>query len=348
MIARAHPIQLLFVMAPHSLLLDVAGPAEAFRLADLHRGARGLPPRFVLRFVGPESTVVSSVGLDVSGLEPFPETLGTPTWVVLSGQPTAKLCTTAPATAAIVSWLRSTFPSSLVAAEGRHRVVGICSGALLAAQAGVCDGRRCTTHHDLVARLRELALGAQVVENRVYVVDGPLATSAGIVAGIDLALHLIAEECGESLAAAVAEDMVVYLRRSPRDPERSPFLAHRRHTHAAVHRVQDAIVAEPERDWDMPTLAEVGHATARHLLRLFMDHASVSPLRYLRSIRLERARQVLEGGASVTCAAEAAGFRSALQLRRAWAREWGGTPRDAVRPPGVQASAPQLRLLSRR
>ena len=125
--------------------------------------------------------------------------------------------------------------------------------------------------------------------------------------------------------------MVVYLRRSPRDPELSPFLVHRRHLHAAVHRVQDAIVTRPERDWDMGALAAVAHATERHLLRLFMDHAGVSPLHYLRLIRLERARLAIECGASVTRAADVAGFRSALQLRRAWNRQWGGSPRDAAR-----------------
>ena len=78
----------------------------------------------------------------------------------------------------------------------------------------------------------------------------------------------------------------------------------------------------------MAALAAVGHATERHLLRLFIEHAGVSPLHYLRSIRLERARQSLECGASVTRAAESAGFRSDLQLRRAWSRQWGGSPRD--------------------
>ena len=74
----------------------------------------------------------------------------------------------------------------------------------------------------------------------------------------------------------------------------------RRHLHAVVHRVQDAIVLEPERDWDMAAFAAIGHATERHLLRLFIDHAGVSPLHFLRLIRLERARQSLECGASVT------------------------------------------------
>ena len=331
MIARAQLIDLLFVIAPHSLLLDIAGPAEAFRLANLHRQARGQPPRFRLRFAGPMAGPPTSVGLTLANLEPLPARLSAPTWVVLVGQPSAQLARVTPAVAGTARWLRQQLGELLLAPDTPHRVIGICSGALLAARAGLLGTRRCTTHHELLAQLRLLAPRAQVIDNRVFVVDGPLASSAGITAGIDLALHLIAEECGEALAQSVAEDMVVYLRRSQRDPELSPFLVHRRHLHAAVHRVQDAIIAEPERDWDMPALAAVGHATERHLLRLFTEHAGISPLQYLRLIRLERARQSLEHGATVAHAAEAAGFRSGLQLRRAWTRQWGGSPRDAGR-----------------
>jgi transcriptional regulator GlxA family with amidase domain len=331
MIARAHLIDLLFVIAPHSLLLDIAGPAEAFRLANLHRQRRGQPSRFRLRFAGPVATPATSVGLALTGLEPLPERLTSPTWVVLVGQPAAQLGQVTPAIAATARWLKLQLGETLKTEDTRHRVVAICSGALLAARAGLLGTRRCTTHHELLAQLHTLAPRAQVIDNRVFVVDGPLASSAGITAGIDLALHLIAEECGESLAASVAEDMVVYLRRSQRDPELSPFLVHRRHLHAVVHRVQDAIVTRPERDWDMAALAAVGHATERHLLRLFTEHAGISPLHYLRLIRLERARQSLEHGETVTRAAEAAGFRSGLQLRRAWNRHWGGSPRDAAR-----------------
>jgi transcriptional regulator GlxA family with amidase domain len=229
------------------------------------------------------------------------------------------------------NWLAKVVGPTLEDAAAGHRLLTVCVGALLAADAGIIGRRRITTHHELLDALVALAPGAQVCANRVFVVDGPLWSSAGITAGIDLALHCIAEECGEALAASVAEDMVVYLRRSSRDPELSPFLVHRRHLHAVVHRVQDAIILKPERDWDMAALAAVGHATERHLLRLFLDHAGVSPLHYLRLIRLERARQSLERGASVTHAAEISGFRSSLQLRRAWSRHWGGSPRDATR-----------------
>jgi transcriptional regulator GlxA family with amidase domain len=325
---RSTPIDLLFVIAPHSLLLDIAGPAEAFRLANLRRTDKHQAPHFRLRFAGPAAIAVTSVGLPIAQLEPLPKTLRSPTWVILVGQPTVHSLNATPAMHSIAQWLREVMRGRL-GPETQDRLVTICSGTLLAARAGMLDGRRCTTHHDLLTLLRALAPRTQVVDNRVFVVDGPVASSAGITAGIDLALHLIAAECGEALAAGVAEDMVVYLRRSLRDPELSPFLVNRRHLHAAVHRVQDAICAEPQRDWDMPTMAEVGHVTERHLLRLFVHHAGVSPLKFLRVIRLERARQLIERGSSVAHAAEVAGFRSDLHLRRAWTRQWGGSPRDA-------------------
>jgi transcriptional regulator GlxA family with amidase domain len=328
-------IDVLFIIAPHSLMLDIAGPAEAFRLANLHRELRGMPPRFCLRYASPVESAPTSVGLSITGLEPLPQRLRTPTWVVLVGQPSAHVNNITPAITAITQWLNRTLYKPLQLADTPHRLLTICSGTLLAARANLLDARRCTTHHELLSTLRDLAPKAQVVDNRVFVVDGSLASSAGIMAGVDLALYLITNECGEALASSVAHDMVVYLRRSPHDPELSPFLVHRNHLHAAVHRVQDAINIEQQRDWDMTMLAMIGHVTERHLLRLFIEHTGVSPLQYLRVIRLERARQLLERGVSVTHAAEAAGFRSGLQLRRAWSTQWGGTPRDAIREAGI-------------
>jgi len=335
---RAAPIDLLFVIVPHSLLLDIAGPAEAFRLANLRFAHRNQPPRFRLRFSGPTANPVTSVGLSLCELEPLPRSLTSPTWVVLSGQPSVHAERVTQPIVDTAQWLNRTLSAPLNAAGSPHRLITICSGTLLAARAGLTDRRQCTTHHDLLDALRALAPRAKVMDNRVFMVDGPLASSAGITAGIDLALHLIADECGEALAAGVAQDMVVYLRRSSRDPELSPFLQHRRHLHAAVHRVQDALSAKPDRDWDMAAMASVGHVTERHLLRLFLRHAGVSPLQYLRAIRLVHARQSLEHGASVTRAAEVAGFNSGLQLRRAWSRQWGGSPRDVEKAPALRGS----------
>jgi transcriptional regulator GlxA family with amidase domain len=324
-------IDTLFVIGPHTLLLDIAGPAEAFRLANLHRTRRGLPERFRLRFAAPSPRTVSSVGLTLAELEPLPQRFTAPTWVVVVSQPAAHTVRVTAPMAAIAQWLHRMLREPLQQADSPHRLLTVCSGTLTVARAGLLDGRKCTTHHELLDLLHTLAPRAQIIANRVFVVDGPFASSAGVTAGMDLALHMIAAECGEALAASVAADMVMYLRRTPRDPELSPYLTNRQHLHGAVHRVQDAVNADPDRDWNMTTLAAVAHVTERHLLRIFTQHAGVSPLRYLQTIRLERARQSLEGGSSVTRAAEQAGFNSGVHLRRAWRRQWGGTPSTATR-----------------
>jgi len=323
-------IDVLFVVTPQVLLLDLAGPAEAFRIANQRLVRDGKSPRFVLRFGGAAPTQRSSVGVTLAGLEALPDTLPNPIWVVLLGQPSEQRRRTDPATQACADWLRRSVAPLL--AQPQHRLVTVCAGTLLAARAGLVGTRRCTTHHELLDELRRLAPAAQVVDNRVFVVDGSLASSAGITAGIDLALHLIGRECGEAVAASVASNMVVYLRRSAQDPELSPLLAHRQHLHPALHRVQEAVCADPARDWAVPAMAAVGHVTERHLARLFAAHAGISPLAWLRSIRLERARLALAHGASVTRAAEQAGFSSDLQLRRAWSGRLVGTPRDAAVP----------------
>lgn len=317
-------IDLLFLVLPGSLLLDLAGPAEAFRLANRHLEQRGKPPAFNLRYLSPAPEALSSVGLMLSGLEQLPEQLPHASWTVLLGQRGQLLqdqqMLRKPAWQAVRQWLGRMVAPRLLEADSPHRLLSVCAGALLAADAGLLAQRRCTTHHEMLAALQDLAPTAEVVNNRVFVIDGPVASSAGVTAGIDLALHLIAGECGEDITAAVAQDMVVYLRRGPRDPELSPLLQHRNHLHPAVHRVQDAITRQPAEDWSLERMAAQGAVTPRHLSRLFATHAQVTPLRYLQNIRLEHARQALAHGASVTQAALAAGFSSDQQMRRAAAR----------------------------
>ncbi|MFO1339039.1 MAG: helix-turn-helix domain-containing protein [Burkholderiaceae bacterium] len=325
MIDAALPIDLLFVIAPHSLLQDIAGPAEAFRLANLRRAERGLPPRYRLRYCGPLPTMTTSVGLEISNLEPLPAQLAVPTWVLLVGQPSAQLHHVTPAIAVTAQWLNRTLHDALQAPNTPHRLVTICSGTLLAARAGLLARRRCTTHHDLLDKLRELVRDALVVGNRVFVVDGPVASSAGITAGLDLALHLIAQELGEALASAVAQVMVVFHRRAGDDPERSPLLAGRSHLHPAVHAVQNAVLAAPGEDWSLERLAAVAHVTPRHLARLFREHAGVTPREHVEQVRLALAQQARQAGLRTQQAVDLAGFRSDRQWRRARQRAAGAS-----------------------
>lgn len=316
------PIQVLFALLPDSLVLDWAGPAEALRIANQALQAQGLPPRFELHFISPCADSISSVGLRLTGLEPLPDTLPEPAWVVLVGLPGREIPVVSEPARALLHWLRGLrlIPHAL-------ELVTVCAGSVLAAHAGLLAGRRVTTHHHHLQELQAVEPSCQVVANRVFVEDAPVYSSAGVTTGVDLILHRIASLCGEVIAAQVAQTMVVAMRRGPQDPELSPFLSYRNHLHPALHRVQDAVSSQPAQDWTVPAMANIAHTSPRHLTRLFMEHAGIAPLHYLRRIRLAVAQAALQSGRNVTQAAEMAGFSSDTQLRRAWHQfDMAGTP----------------------
>jgi transcriptional regulator GlxA family with amidase domain len=205
---------------------------------------------------------------------------------------------------------------------GTLTLVCICSGSLLAGKAGLLDGYQCTTHHDVIDRLRQQVPAAQVKDNRIFVEDRFVLTSAGISAGIDLALHLIATHSGPQAALDVAREMVVYFRRGGDDPQLSPWLRYRNHLHPAVHRAQNLMAAEPESAWQVEDVAARAHVSSRHLTRLFRQHLGISVRDYHEQLRIAVAQQRLQQGAGIEKAALAAGFSSARQFRRAQER-WG-------------------------
>jgi len=313
-------IDVLFLVLPDSLLLDLAGPAEALRLANQLERRRGRPEVFRLRFVGPQAECLTSVGVALAGLEPLPDTLPAPAWVVLLGRigEAAEVVRRQRPWLMARDWLARVVAPSL-GNEG-FKLLTVCAGALLAADAGLVGTRRLTTHHELLDDLARLAPAAAVQANRVFVEDGPLLSSAGITAGIDLALHMITGTCGAASASQVAQSMVAFARRGPQDPQRSPLLAHRDHLHPAVHRVQDAVCAEPALDWTSERLAEAAHVTPRHLTRLFREHVGLTPRDYVEHVRSALARHAIAQGAAAVKAAQIAGFGSRRRLRRALGR----------------------------
>jgi len=320
-------IEVLFLVLPETLLLDLVGPAEALRLANQQLAVRGKPPAFRLRYVCAQPEVTTSIGLQLSGLEPLPDELPPGAWVVLLGRPGLKDSLPTMQRNGWLGarhWLSTVVAPALArvtpASTGAHRLLTVCVGTLLAADAGLVGRRQVTTHHEHLEALAALAPQAQVCANRVFVVDGPLWSSAGITAGIDLALHCIGSVCGDAVAAAVAETMVVFQRRGADDPQRSPLLDGRNHLHPAVHRVQNAVCERPGHDWDLPALAAVAHVTPRHLARLFKDHAGISPRDYVEHVRSGLAEQAIARGLPLSQAVELAGFGTDRQFRRARAR----------------------------
>lgn len=319
-------VRVLFVLLPHSLTLDWAGPAEVLRSANHVLQGMGQPPRFAVGFVGPEANPVTSVGVRLADVAPLPDltpaTLTQPTWVVLVGEPGDRMQTDTPAALATLHWLRG-----LRLVPGQLELLTVCAGAVLAAHAGLLTGRDATTHHQHLDELRQADATCRVHSNRVFVTDGPVCSSAGVTTGIDLMLHRVSAVCGPVVAAKVAQALVVALRRGPQDAELSPFLTHRNHLHPTVHKVQDAVSQATRADWSLESMASVACTSTRHLARLFETHAGVAPLQYVRRIRLAAAQTALQSGLNVNQAADLAGFSSDTQLRRAWHQAGlAGTP----------------------
>jgi transcriptional regulator GlxA family with amidase domain len=272
--------------------------------------------------------------MTVAGIEPLPPELPPQSWVVLAGDVEHVMQSGAAggagqsadeeaAETAIVAWLKTTVRPG-------HKLISICTGALIAARAGLLDGYSCTTHYMNYDELRELAPRARILENRLYVEDGERYSSAGITAGIDLMLHLVHQFTGQSSAVAVARYLVVYLRRSGSDPQLSPWLEGRNHFHPAVHRVQDTIAADLTKPRSLRALARIAGASDRHLSRLFHEHVGMSIPEYSNRLRVAYAQQLLrETRFDMEHVAEQSGFSSARQLRRAWQRIHKTPPREA-------------------
>jgi transcriptional regulator GlxA family with amidase domain len=261
-------------------------------------------------------------------LAPLPQTLLPGTLVVLVGS-TSKVTAARQgefetASATLTEWLQQVF------APSQERLLCICAGALSAARAGLLDGRQCTTHHSLCAALQAIAPKARVLENRLYVTDERISCSAGVTAGIDLTLHLVAELAGPRLACAVAREMVVYMRRGGADPQLSPWVSGRNHLHPALHRVQDAVAAAPCDDWSVTRMASLACTSSRHLARLFHEHAGISPLDYLHRLRVTVARELLvQSSLDMEAVAERSGFGSARHLRRIWGKYEAAPPSES-------------------
>jgi transcriptional regulator GlxA family with amidase domain len=320
-------IAVYVVLLQRTLLLDVAGPLEVLRVAN--REQQNV--RFEVHYIGPQASIVSSIGITLANIESLPKALPDDAMIVLSGDVDYMMMPgtqSAPrrdrsGEAEVVKWLRE------VVRPG-HKVVSICSGTLLAGRAGLLNGYACTTHHGSCAELAEIAPEAKVLENRLFVEDGERYSSAGVTAGVDLMLHIVAQLTDPWLAVAIARYMVVYLRRCGSDPQLSPWLEGRNHVHPAVHRVQDAITADPTRGWTLRALAKIAGASSRHLTRLFQEYAGMSITDYKNSLRVMLARELItQTGLDMEQVAERAGFGSTRQLRRAWGRLYETAPSEA-------------------
>ena len=304
------PTKVVFFLVPKLHLLDLAGPAQVFSTAnDLGYG-------YSLSYLAEVDEITTAQGIPIKAELDWPE-LGPADLIVVPGWRSPRLSPQPPISAAVRQRLRSHH-----AAGGS--VASVCAGADALGAAGLLDGRRYTTHHDLTDELAARYPKANIVRDVLYVVDDRVITSAGIASGIDLALHLVAVEHGAEAAARVARGMVVYARRNGDELQDSAMLRHRGHLSDLAHRVQDQIDGRYAERLPLSDLARGAGVSERTLTRIFTNATGLTPLRYQQVLRLERAEHLIGHGATVEAAARAVGFEDARMLRRLRARPIAG------------------------
>ncbi|SMC53223.1 GlxA family transcriptional regulator [Kibdelosporangium aridum] len=213
------------------------------------------------------------------------------------------------------------------AVQGTPRVCSICTGAFVLAAAGVLDGRRATTHWQHARLLAKSYPHVTVEPDSIWVQDGPVFTSAGVSAGIDLALALVEKDAGGEVARTVAQSLVVFLQRPGGQSQFSPSTSRPRPRSSVLRDVMDAVVADPGKDHSATRMAASASVSTRHLTRLFHAELGVTPARYVEEVRIDAGKRALEQGMTVADAAREAGFGTSESMRRAFVLRVGVSPR---------------------
>jgi transcriptional regulator GlxA family with amidase domain len=214
-------------------------------------------------------------------------------------------------------------------APGARRTCSVCAGAFLLAEAGLLDGRAATTHWAFCEELARRHPSVRVEPDRIFVRDGPVSTSAGMTAGMDLALALVEEDHGLEIARTVARWTVMFLQRPGGQSQFSERLALPAAVAAPIRETLDRIAADPAGDHRLPQLAQRVSLSERHLRRLFTEQTGTTPARFTERVRVEAARDLLAGSATpIDTLAADCGFGSAETMRRAFLRVLGVGPAD--------------------
>lgn len=304
--------EILVILFDGVQALDVCGPVEVF-----HGASPSEPAAYRIRTASLDGAPVRTT----SGLTLVPDLT-----LAEAGVPHTLLVPGGEGTRApdprLIDWLRGN-------AHRARRKVSVCSGALLLAEAGLLDGRRATTHWRLCDTLARRYPAVHVEPEPIYVRDGDVATSAGVTAGIDLALALVEDDLGRDLALAVARQLVVFLRRPGNQTQFSAQLAVQLAGRRPLRDLQQWITEHPAADLSVEALADRAGLSPRHFARAFRDEVGMPPGRYVDRVRLEAARRRLEDTADgIAQVSRHCGYGTPEAMRRAFLRALDTSPAE--------------------
>ncbi|KAB2342149.1 GlxA family transcriptional regulator [Actinomadura rudentiformis] len=307
--------RIAFVIYPGFHPIDLVGPHEVFQYA--HRLTGGYDCRVVAPVAGPvrgHSGLPVHASYGVGDLEPD----GIDTLLVAGGLGVDE----ARHDRALVDWVTA-------AGRGVRRLTSVCSGTLLLAATGLIDGCRVTTHWARERQLLEEHPELTVDCDPIFIRDGRVWTSAGVTAAMDLALALVEEDHGRDVAHAVAQEMVMFLRRPGSQSQFSVPLWSEQPASDPIRSVVAAINADPGARHTIGDLAGVAGLSPRHLQRRFTAEVGVPPAAYVERVRVEAARRALaESEEPVEAMARRLGFGTGETLRRVFQRRLGVPPSD--------------------
>lgn len=301
-------------------LLDVTGPLEVFSRASrlLVQQSPAAPTPYAVSFMAESAgPVASSSGLALVAERSWRD-LGTVDTLLVSGGIGVEQ---AMRSGELVDWLR-------LNATSARRYGSVCTGAMLLARAGLLEGRRVTTHWAYAKRLAEMAPAAHVQPDAVFTRDGSLWTSAGVTAGMDMALAMVEADWGRKLALEVARQLVMYIKRTGGASQLSAALdAQSRALHGRFRELAAWVLAHPEEDMSITTLAQESGMSTRHFARCFREEMGMTPAKFVEGVRFDAACQALgDGHEPVESIAARCGFGSAETLRRVFIRRTGLSP----------------------
>jgi transcriptional regulator GlxA family with amidase domain len=304
-----------FLVVPRTGIIDLAGPWEVLGHANEVLGRAA----YELEALGPTAPAVRTRhGLVVSGLRPLPRAPARlPDVAIVAGAPVNPLPTEQ---APLVAWLR----------RNRRRIptlVSVCTGAFVLGAAGILDGRRATTHWQFLGELRARYPAARVVDEGIYVKDGNVWTSAGITAGIDLALALVEEDHGRQVAMKVAKRLVLFLRRSGHQAQFSSALLRQEKEPPKLRDISTFVLEHVDESLPIERLAGGVGMSARSLSRWCREHLHESPAELVRRLRVDEARRLLEETSlPLKDVTARAGLGDASTMWRAFTERLGVTP----------------------
>lgn len=295
-------------------LLDITGPLQVFASANDMLAREGKPPAYEPVMVAETAQVRTSSGLVLTA-ETLPEGPAD-TLIVAGGWGVNEACERP----ALVDWVRRR-------SGEMRRTASVCSGAFLLATAGLLDGKRAVTHWQRCAEFAARFPDVRLEPDPIFVNDGSLWTSAGITAGIDLALAFVEADCGRQLALTVARQLVVFLKRPGGQSQFSAALDLQQGDER-FEKLHAWMAGNLKADLSLPVLADRVHMSPRSFSRHYLRATGRTPARAVETLRIEAARRLLEQGTSVTQTARRCGFGSEETMRRGFQRALGTNPQD--------------------